>query len=473
MARLALTESGSLGRNVAFAVLAQGVSFISSLMMSVVVPKILGLEDYAYWQLFSLYVGYVGLALLGTHDGVFLRLGGVAARDIDWPRIKTQFLIIAAFQLAAAAVAAVGIVSAGGLEVRSVVLLLVVADGLIVNPAAFLFYVLRAANLPNIYSVASMLSGSLWAVLLVLATIARPDGFLLYAIGYLSCQLVSSAYCYLHFREVFRCRCSPARLALADTARDCVAGLKVTVAYYAGSLIVGFCRMVVDFRWGLAAFGKFSFSVSIVNFLLTFMAQVSMVIFPVIRRMGGDGQERVYGLLRSALVTVLPVVYLLYYPGCALLGWWLPQYSESLRYLAIILPVCIFDCKMQLLVNTYLKLLRKETVLLWINVFALVASVVMTLSAAFLISDVDATAIAMVCAVALRSVVAECCLGRFVSVGSPGVLVCEVVLACWFVFAAYVASSPLLTAAGVLVFYALNYRSVLRFARSVLFRKKR
>lgn len=464
MPRFSLEEKGSLGANIGLAILAQGISFISSIMMAVVVPKALGVVDYAYWQLFTLYVGYVGLLLFGIHDGIFLRLGGVRVGQIDWPRIKMQFKLIAGFQAIALLGAGVVIATTGGTTARTAVLLLVIANGLIVNPASFLFYVLRAANLPNVYSLASMLSGGVWAVLLVGLTVARPEGFLLYALGYLFAQTLSTVYCFLHFRKVFKCKSGSLRTALLDCRVDCFAGLKVTIAYYAGTLVVGSCRMLVDYKWGIEAFGLFSFSVSLVNFLLTFMAQVSMVIFPIIRRMGQQSQGRAYLLMRGSLVSLLPLAYVLYFPACALLGWWLPQYADSLRYLAIMLPVCFFDCKMQLLVNTYLKSMRKENALLWINVTSLAGAMALMSFVAIATSSITATAVSMVIAIAARSIFAEAYLGRFMDVGSPTVIVSEVALAVLFVIFAYVLSSLSLSVAVVVVFYIVNRSTVKGFA---------
>lgn len=465
--RFNLEEKGGLGDKIGFAIVAQGISLASSIMMTVVVPKALGIEDYAYWQLFTLYVGYVGLLLFGVHDGVFLRLGGISADDIDWPRVKTQFVVIASFQIVALLCVGAALVAFGDDTERAVVLLCVVADGLIVNPAAFLFYVLRAANLPNIHSLASMLSGGIWAVFLVALTALNPESFLLYALGYLFCQSLSTAYCYLHFRQVFRCKMGSLRHALLDCRGDCFSGLKVTLAYYAGSLVVGSCRMLIDYKWGIESFGLISFSVSLVNFLLAFMAQISMVIFPAVRRLGSGSQGGAYLLIRNSLVAALPLVYVFYFPTCAVLEWWLPQYAESLRYLAVMLPVCFFDCKTQLLTNTYLKSMRKETALMWINVSFLAGSIVLMTIVAFVSSSITASVVAMVVAITARSVFAEIYLGQFMNVGSLKVLVSEIGLAVMFVVAAYVLASPLLVMAAVAFFYLLNRSSVKSFASEV------
>lgn len=170
-------------------------------------------------------------------------------------------------------------------------------------------------------------------------------------------------------------------------------------------------------------------------------------------------------MLRGSLASLLPLVYILYYPGCWLLALWLPQYADSLRYLAIILPVCVFDCKMQLLINTYLKTFRKENALLWLNVATLAVSLGLCSLFAFVFSDLIMTAASMVVAIALRSFVSEIYLGRFLGSLNWRVLITELVLAGWFMASAYLWSSFLLTAAGTALFYVVNRKDVGDFLR--------
>lgn len=451
-----LEERGGFGSNLTYAIIAQGITLASSVFMSLIVPKLLGVEDYAYWQLFVLYSGYIGLALFGIHDGVFLRLGGARVTEISWSSIKAELLLVTGLQLLISAVVLLVTCFPFTGDSRQLVFLFVVVNGLLVNPPAFMFYVFRAANLPNIYSTASVLSGGMWVVGLIVLTAINPNGFGVYAVCYLACQAVSSIYCCLCAKKVLDCPSSGIQEAVRGVKKDFASGMKVTLAYYAGTLIVGSCRMLIDGKWGIEAFGKFSFSISLVNFLISFMAQVSMVLFPVVRRMNGGSQARVYRLIRSSLALVAPLIYLIYFPGCIALQWWVPQYSESLSFLAILLPVCYFDCKVQLLTNTYLKTLRKENALLVINLATLALSLALDLIAIGLLSNIVYAALAIVLSVTIRSVLAELYLKKFLPVGGIRLLLTEIMLAAGFIWSAYCAGSTVLVFLLVALFYLLN-----------------
>lgn len=43
---------------------AQGVSMCLSILQKLLVPKMLGVEQYGYWQLYIFYISYVGFSIL-------------------------------------------------------------------------------------------------------------------------------------------------------------------------------------------------------------------------------------------------------------------------------------------------------------------------------------------------------------------------------------------------------------------------
>lgn len=85
-----------------------------------------------------------------------------------------------------------------------------------------------------------------------------------------------------------------------------------------------------------------------------------MVLFPALRQTDKSKRNEIYSSLRDALGILLPIVFVAYYPMQLIFGIWLPDYKESLSYIAVLLPLCTYDGKMQMLCNTYFKVLRKE-----------------------------------------------------------------------------------------------------------------
>ena len=70
-----------------------------SMVTSLVVPKVIGVTEYGYWQLFTFYISYEVLALLGVADGIYLKHGGTSRSKLPVSEISGQFLISLCLQL--------------------------------------------------------------------------------------------------------------------------------------------------------------------------------------------------------------------------------------------------------------------------------------------------------------------------------------------------------------------------------------
>ena len=66
-----------------FAVFAQGLSTAVSVILTLLLPKVLGVAEFGYWQLFIFYLGYVGFFHFGINDGVYLIHGGETRDALD------------------------------------------------------------------------------------------------------------------------------------------------------------------------------------------------------------------------------------------------------------------------------------------------------------------------------------------------------------------------------------------------------
>ena len=138
-----------------------------------------------------------------------------------------------------------------------------------------------------------------------------------------------------------------------------------------------------------------------------FISQVSMVLFPSLRQVSAEEQKSVYQRFRCLLSVGLPAIFIISVPLKILMQMWLPQYAVSLNYLFFALPICFFDAKMNLLCNTYFKVLREEKYLRKINIISFVLSLLFCGVSGYIFKSSILVLLAMVSAVAFRSIVSE------------------------------------------------------------------
>ena len=330
-------------------------------------------------------------------------------------------------------------------------------------------------NLTQVSSLASFFNKVLFLPLLASFIVLDIDSYISVVVAFILCQLVAFAYLLVCARDVIRARCGSLSKAARTCAADVRAGAKVMVAYYADSLVVGFTRMLTDWHLGLAVFGKLSFSFSLINFALNFIGQFAMVAFPVLKRLGEEGKREKYLEIRSVLHCFLPAVYLGYAPVLLILGWWLPEYRESLAYLGLVLPVCVYSCKANILFSTYLKMSRDEGLLCAVNVATMVANAALSATAILGTGSVGAASVGIVASLAARDFAFERIMaGRY---GEPYVRDCvlEAVISAVFMAASWflAAWSVLPVAAALAAFWWVERGQAAPLARGLAVRLRR
>jgi hypothetical protein len=97
----------------------------------------------------------------------------------------------------------------------------------------------------------------------------------------------------------------------------------------------------------------------------------------------------------------------LYHPIDLIVNTWLPEYSESIRYMLYLLPMIVFCSRTNLLTNNYLKIFMREKQMLIINSsFALIGIGVYSLFA-FFFNNVIAMLISVVVIEMLKFFISE------------------------------------------------------------------
>jgi hypothetical protein len=153
---------------------------------------------------------------------------------------------------------------------------------------------------------------------------------------------------------------------------------------------------------------------------------------------------------------------------------WLPKYAESLMYMALVFPMFIFEGKMALLINTYLKTLRKEKVMLNINLISMVLSILLTLITTQLLGNLDLAIVSIVILLAFRSVLAEMYLSKVLCISMLRDIILELTLTVvfiasgWFINSWYTVLAYALVYLMYLVIKKNNLKSTIHNIKSLI-----
>lgn len=394
-------------KNMLFALISQGTGILLSICTALILPKFLGLTEYAYWQLFIFYSTYINLLHFGISDGIYLRIGGQDYNKIDKKIIGSQFKVLFIIQT----ILAIGILIFSYFTQtdpnRMYVMINLCIYMLIFNSVVYIGFVFQAVNETRIYSISIMIDKLIFIVFLTVMLLLGYRDYKLFIVAYNISALIALIYVANKGKELLFQTFSGLKNTFREMYINVQVGAKLMLSAVASNFIVGSSRLVVDRYMGINEFGKLSFSFSIINFLLAFIRQVSMVLFPALRQQGKEYLGKFFDKISVSLDLIMPIVLLGYYPISIFFGMWLPKYNESIYYLKYLLPIVIFDGKAQLLFYTFMKVFREEEKLLKINVVCVIASALSSLLIIKYTSNILYVVFVLMIIICLRSIYME------------------------------------------------------------------
>lgn len=395
-------------KNISYSFFANLISLLISGFMVMFVPKLLSVNDYGLWQLFLFYYSYLGFLHFGWEDGIYLRYAGKKFDELNKKTFAGQFYCIIFLQvMLAVAISSFGKSFVENLDKR---MALVCAIWLapLVNFNNLCNFIMQITNRIKEYARLLVTERVIFFLgVLFFLVILRWNQFrYMYAAQVFAVVSMAAAGAYLcrsllvpHFDDI--------TAIWQETYENISVGSKLMLANIASMLIIGIVRYGISMGWDVATFGKVSLTLGVSNFLMVFINSVSIVFFPIVKRMDEGKRSEIYTIIRNALTFLLFAGLIGYYPVRYILSLWLPKYADSLKYMTVLFPVCVFESKVSLLINTYLKSMRKEFLMLKINAGSVIFSLLITAFTVGIWHNLDAAVFSIVLVYAFRCVLAE------------------------------------------------------------------
>lgn len=424
-------------RNFSYTFASNLLSLFVSTLVVLIVPKLIGVEDYGYWQLYIFYTSYIGFLHFGWNDGIYLRYGGEEYRDLDKKLFFSQFYMSLALQLLIGLIIFVSTCIWVNDANRSFVGQMTAIALIITNARYMLLFILQATNRIKSYARITMLDRCIYVIIIVFLIVMGFREYKLMILADLAGKGISFVFAIYCCKDIVVRRVTDFYFSVHEMIVNISVGSKLMLSNIASKLVVGTVRLGIERTWDIETFGKISLTLSISNMVMLFINAVGIVIFPVLRRTDEKSLPGIYVTMRDFLMIVSLGVLMVYYPLKYVLCLWLPDYAESLRYMAILFPIIVFEGKMSLLITTYLKVLRKEKTILFINIITVIVSVVLTLFTTQIIANLDITVFSVVVLLAFRSVMAEFLLSRVIKIVVLKDIVLELVMTILFIVSAW------------------------------------
>ena len=357
-------QNKHLSRNLMWVVFSRVISLLSSVAVGLLLPKIFSVSDYGYFKVFTLYAVYMALLHFGFVDGILLKLAGKEYSELDFEKTRAYTKFFVFFEsLISLPILLCGIVFADG--EYSFILVMLALNMVFVNVTTYYQFVSQATQRFREYSAKNFIVAVVkLAFVLGLFAIYFFDvsavSYKVYLIG-LNVLDLSMAIWYVY---IYRDITFGKSVAFSSIKKDVLdifkIGFVLTAAYQASHLVLALDRQFVNLLFPMETFAVYSFAYNIITMISTVVSSLSMVLLPMLKRSSVEYTIGYYKKSISVVAIVMSCALLSYFPLVWFIGWFLPNYSASLEYIAVLLPTLVFTSGVTVVMFTIEKVLDRS-----------------------------------------------------------------------------------------------------------------
>ncbi|QZN89575.1 hypothetical protein K5X77_04640 [Vagococcus lutrae] len=415
-------------KNISYTIASNMSVMLFNFLQVMIVPKLLSIEHYGYWQLYLFYFSYVTLFTFGWSDGLYLRYGGVEIDEINKRKMTAQFIMICVLQLFVSTMIIVYSYSITE-HINSLIARALGIASFFVNTTYFFTHLLQATGEFKRFAANTIVGRILSLLALMMLVLTKNVSVKILLLNNVIITILIFVYTFYKTKEFFlEKKVNIQKSDIREAIDNIKVGSVLMISNTMNMFIIGSVRKSIEIGWGIEIFSKVSLMLSLVSFVITFVNAVSMVLYPYFRNKSIEDLKSIYSSLREILLPLMGIYLLTYYPLSFIIAKWLPQYTSSLHYMLLLYPLGIIEIKMNFLNNTLLKVLRKEKVMFLLNIISVLLSIFLSFLFTRVIRNIDFLVISIIFVLGIRMLMSDLFLSQILQVKKNKTLLFEIVI---------------------------------------------
>lgn len=355
-------EDKKITRNVAMVAFSNILTILAGVFSGFVIPKIMGVTDYGYYKIFTLYLTYIGLFHFGFIDGIYLIYAGknYANLDKDKFRLFTKFLMIfqAILLILITGIALIFVQTAYGY-----IFVFIGINLLVTNVTSYYQFVSQITYRFKELAIRNVIKSILNVVAILIL-------FLLYKytnINYISYRIYIGVYSIINtllvvwyiytYRDITFGK-SSIKGNKTLILQIFKVGIPLLFTNLIGTLILTVDSQFVSLLFDTDTYGIYAFAYNMLNLVTTAIAAISTVLYPSLKTKSEVELKENYSKLNGIIIVIVAVCLLAYFPLYLIVNWFLKDYISSLPIFQIIFPSLIFNITISVVIANYYKSLN-------------------------------------------------------------------------------------------------------------------
>ena len=358
-------------KNTIYVVAAQSISLLLGITRTLILPIMLGITNFGYWQVYMLYLSYVGIFALGYNDGIYLRYGKYEYDELPKNTFGPSIRLFVVFQLAIMFLA-IAVISWEPDPSKQISILWASINIPIAGLTGVLIYVLQITNQLKKYSFYTILDKVIVLITIIAFLLLRLDNFLGLIIVDTFARIFVLGLMINSCREIIFGKGISYKYALKEISVNVSVGIRLMLANFAGMLMFGIGKFLVERTASVEQYGIYSFAISTMNLVLVLITAIGLVIYPTLNRLDKNNYPKYFDKLNNVLAITVFGLLTVIFPLRLFILRFMVDFISIYDYLSLIFAMIFVQSKMQILINPYYKLLRKETMMLRANLVGVV-----------------------------------------------------------------------------------------------------
>lgn len=379
-----------------------GLSFVTGFIL----PKIMGPEEFGYWQIYLFYLGYLNLFGLGLNDGIGLFYGGYEYERLPFRRIRASMRVFFVYLLTVTATLFI-IVSFTSDPARQEIYRVLALSVPSVSLQCIVLTVFLSVGKTGVYNVINLLLKMLATVVYVLLLffgLSRSKDVMFADFGV---RIFVTLICIVLGRRFLFGKVEPIKIGFREFGEKSRYGLNITFAVIAASFMPVAGRTIIEWNESAYVYGQYAFAMSILHIIITFTSTAGTVIFPFLKRLSEEKLLVYYNKFSFICSSLIYVAWFAYIPIVWIIRYFMREYLPVLSYLHILLAMCLPLGRSQLLLTSYFKAYRMEKAYFALNLAGVAVMLAITTGTYFIFHSVIAVAISTTITMTIWSLGAE------------------------------------------------------------------
>lgn len=423
-------------KNIIKVIFGNMTAIISGVFVGFILPKIISVNDYGFYKIFTLYFNYIGVLSLGIIDGIVLKYGKFNYDELDKKAFRSYFAWYALINFFFSVVLFVIAVCTRDIDYKFILLMLC-ANILPMNYTGYFQQISQITQRFKEYSTVKVIHSAANVLFIVVIFAMYQWGgvdmtYNIYLIGILLINAALSFWYMATYRDIIFGDHNSMRATFKDILGLIKLGMPLLLANLCSTFLISLDRQFVSMLFSTEDYAVYAFAYSMLSLITVATSAVATVLYPVFKRMDEDLLKKNYSNMTAITLVFSFAVIMVYYPLCYFINWFLPLYGYSLLIFRIILPGLVMSTVLTVVMHNYYKVLGLSASFFKKSVIALIVAFSANAVAYLIFKSREAISIASIVSFVIWYLMTELPLKKECNVKSKNFLFLALMTSCFY-----------------------------------------